>query len=224
MHSISVKLLAALFPLLIFTDIALAGDDRPDKAVCHVCAEHGETHGPEKVNATSTYGEVTYYFCSEKCKESFDADPAGYMLQIFPRPAPRLNARDLSGKSPTLDEYTDAVLLVDFWATWCKPCVEIMPKLQELHATFEEDGFQVLGISIDEDPEKVKKFLAKRNVDYRIAIDDPESPTWGTYGVKAVPTSFLIGRDGQIVARWVGKPNLEEVKKTVSLALEKQHP
>lgn len=211
----AILLLAVACPALL-----QAEEEHPSRAACQVCSQNGESHGPEKVKGMSAYEGKTYYFCSKGCKEAFDADPEGYMPQVFPRPAPPLNSTDLTGQSTGLEEYEGSVLLLDFWATWCKPCVEIMPELQKLQAAHAEKGLRVLGISIDEDPKKVEKFLAKRPVDYRIAIDDPESPTWEAYGVKVVPTSYLIDRTGKIVARWVGKPDLDEVQKAIVSSLE----
>lgn len=196
-----------------------AEEEHPKKAVCQVCSQKGEGHGVEKVAAWSAYQGNTYYFCSEHCREEFDADPAGFLPQVFPRPAEAVNAVDMDGVSVRLSEYEGKVLLLDFWATWCKPCVKIMPRLDALHREHAENGLEVLGISIDEDPETVKDFLEKKNVDYRIAVDDAENPTWSGWSVKAVPTTFLIDRDGNIVARWVGEPDEDALRASVEASL-----
>jgi len=208
--------------LLLAAADAFATEEHPRKAVCTVCSERGESHGPEKVAAMSIHEGIPYYFCSKDCKEAFDTDPAGYMPQVFPRPAAGLAALDLDAQPVVLDDYEGQVLLLDFWATWCKPCVEIMPKLQELQDTYGGRGLHVLGISIDEKADRVREFAEKRNVEYRIAVDDADQPTWAAYGVKAVPTSFLIDRTGNIVARWVGKPDAAAVEEAVARALGKE--
>jgi thiol-disulfide isomerase/thioredoxin len=211
--------ISVLLVSLAMNGPVVAGPEHPKEAVCTVCAEHGESHGPEAVAAMSTYEGTTYYFCSGKCKEGFDADPAGYMPQVFPRPADPVKARDLQDRPVSLGDYKGQVVLVDFWATWCKPCLEIMPKLHELESAYADQGFAVLGLSIDEEPDKVREFVRKRAVPYRIALDDPETPTWAAYRVKAVPTSFLIDREGAIVARWVGKPEIAAVETAIRTSL-----
>ena len=100
-------------------------------------------------------------------------------------------------------------MLLDFWATWCAPCVKSMPELQSVHAKYAARGFAVVGVSIDEGAPaaaKVKKFITARRVTYPIAIDSAKSPAWEAFAVKAVPAAYLLDREGRIVAQWTGAP------------------
>lgn len=127
----------------------------------------------------------------------------------------------------TDDSFSNDVLsssmpvLVDFWATWCKPCVKMMPRLQELHAAWVDSGFVVLGVSIDETDEsddraaKVATFTAKHGIRYPVCVDSGETPAWSTYRVKAVPAMFLIDREGNIVAQWTGEVDGDVVAQEV---------
>ncbi|MBK7190063.1 MAG: redoxin domain-containing protein [bacterium] len=194
--------------------------DGPDKAVCVVCASHGESK-PEKVAASATHEGVTYHFCATDCRDAFVADPAAYLPLPLPRPAPAFTATTPDGGAIALADFAGKVVLVDFWATWCKPCVKMMPRLQELHTAWADSGFMVLGVSVDEIEEgndraaKVAAFTAKHGVHYPVCIDGGETPAWSTYRVKAVPAMFLIDRAGNIVAQWTGEVDGDVVAREV---------
>lgn len=200
---------------------AIAGE-RPDEALCMVCAVHGETE-TEKVKAQSPHDGTTYYFCSEKCKAEFDTDPLAYIPPQLPRPAPDIVVETLDGQDVTADEFDGKVVLVDFWATWCKPCRKSMPELQRLYDEHADDGFTIMGISIDEEKDRTKrvsKYLDKYDISYPIYADAKATPAWLTYRVKAVPAMFLIDREGQIVRQWLGTVDHEDVAADVARLVE----
>ena len=180
-------------------------DDAPKNAVCVVCrVKDGSTH-EEPVKAVRIRDGKVYTFCQQACAEAFDADPAAYMPSALPRPAPALSAADLKGVAVQWDQYRGRIVLLDFWATWCAPCRKSMPELQKLHDRYSKDGFSVLGVSIDEGgPAKVKKFLAAKKYSYPIALDSEKTPTWEAYGVKGIPSAYLVDREGNVVAEWRG--------------------
>jgi len=132
------------------------------EAICVVCQITEGATKPEKIVATSEYQKTTYYFCSKKCKEEFDADPEAYLPLVLPRPAPSFALKNLTGDTVALEKYRGKVVLLDFWATWCKPCVKSMPALQKLHEQFVAKDFSVVGISTDENGKKaVEPFIKK---------------------------------------------------------------
>jgi len=197
-----------------------------EKAVCLVCkVKEGATHA-ETVEASRTHDGIRYGFCSEKCAKEFDADPMAFLPPKFPRPAPALNLTDLEGKA-LRSSLEGNVVLVDFWATWCAPCLKSMPELQALHDRYSGRGFVVVGISIDEKTSatdqvdvRVKKFISKKKITYPIAIDSQTPSVWEQYRVKAVPAAFLLDRRGQIVAQWSGKPpKAAEIEKELTALL-----
>jgi thiol-disulfide isomerase/thioredoxin len=94
------------------------------------------------------------------------------------------------------------VVLIDFWATWCGPCVEEMPNVISAYDTYHAKGFEVIGISLDEDPEALKKFTEANGIKWPMYFD---GKSWGNiiageYGIKGIPATFLINKDGQICA------------------------
>ena len=129
----------------------------------------------------------------------------------------------IDGQKIDVSKMKGKVVLIDFWATWCKPCIEIMPRLQKLHSTYAERGLEVLGVSIDEDDNRIKKInrrVEKLAIAYPIFIDAKEMPAWYQFKVKAIPAMFLLDREGQIVEQWTGKIDPEKVEQAVSRQLD----
>lgn len=213
------QLLFLTTALTIVSGLANAGE-KPDKALCPVCATHGEGE-LEKVKAEAEHDGKAYYFCSEGCKKEFIADTAAYLPPVFPRPAPSFVVETLDG-SDVASDFVGKVTLVDFWATWCKPCEKIMPELQQLSEKYGDKGLQVMGISIDEGEDrasKVSKYLKKRGISYAVYSDAKKTPAWHAYRVKAVPAMFLVDSEGQIVAEWRGKVDHERLTKEIDRLL-----
>lgn len=214
--------------LLLFVlavPVMVQAEKVPNKAICSVCALKGGGHGLEKVRAHSKHDGKAYYFCSEGCKKEFDADPVAYLPPVFPRPAPAFVFETLKGEDVALSDYKDKLLLVDFWATWCKPCVEMMPELQKVYDAHADKGLVVLGVSIDEPKDRIKKvekFVDKVGVSYPILVDAKKVPAWHQFKVKAIPALFLIDGDGQVVAQWTGKIDHTKIEAEVLKQLAKK--
>jgi peroxiredoxin len=106
---------------------------------------------------------------------------------------------DLSGSTVTNADFSGRVVLVDFWATWCKPCEESFPFYASLHETLGKDGFAVVAISVDAEDEVVKRFLARRPVPFTV-LRDPEGKTPRSIegAIETMPTAVLLGRDGRV--------------------------
>ena len=112
--------------------------------------------------------------------------------------APEFRLPQLGGKgSVELARYRGKVVYLDFWASWCPPCLTSLPLLEEMRKEFPGDQFQVLAINVDRDPRKALEFLARRPVGYPSA-SDPEGVWPERFGIPTMPTSFLIDRGGVI--------------------------
>lgn len=123
------------------------------------------------------------------------ADPA--------RQAPDFTLKDPSGKTVALSAERGHVVLLNFWATWCDSCKTEIPSLKNLQGR-SGGRFVVLAVSVDEDPAKVPPFLKKYGLDFPIAYADQAGAVERAYAVRDLPTTFLIGPDGQIERRYVG--------------------
>jgi len=136
------------------------------------------------------------------------------------RKAPAWKLKDLDGKEVGSEQFKGKVLVVDFWATWCVPCIGEIPGYIDLEKKYGADGLAIVGISVDQkSPAAVKKFAQTKGVNYTIVMaDENVSDAFG--GIEAIPTTFLIGRDGRIVHRKKGAMSHEAYEELVVEALK----
>ncbi len=118
--------------------------------------------------------------------------------------APEFRIKDLEGREVRMSDLKGKVVLVNFWATWCKPCTLEIPWLIELQKKYGEKGFTVVGIAMDEEGAKVvAPYAHQAKINYPIWIGDEDVATkFG--GILGIPTSFLVSKDGRIVERYLG--------------------
>ncbi|NCA10905.1 TlpA family protein disulfide reductase [bacterium] len=110
----------------------------------------------------------------------------------------------LSGKPFDQKALAGKVVLVDFWATWCGPCVAEIPNVLEQYQKYHAQGFEVVGVSLDEDREALEKFVADQKIPWPILYEKPAGEGWRHplatfYGISGIPTVILIGRDGNVI-------------------------
>ena len=128
--------------------------------------------------------------------------------------APDFALTDFNGKPLRLADYRGKLVLLNFWASWCGPCLEEMPRLSALQRNYGARGLQVIGVSMDDEAAAAKGLLAKRPVDYPIALGDEKlGERYG--GILGLPQSFLIDRHGLILARYKGEADISQIEATV---------
>ena len=134
--------------------------------------------------------------------------------------APDFALKDSDGKVVHLSDYKGKVVVLDFWATWCGPCRIEIPWFTDLQRNQKDKGFEVLGVSMDDEGwEVVKPFLSEVGVNYRVVMgNDSTAQAYG--GVDALPTTFLIDRDGKIAAVHVGLANKKDIVDGVEKLLQ----
>ena len=148
--------------------------------------------------------------------------PAALCLVVLPLAAHAADAAPdatlyaLDGKPFTLTSLRGKVVLLDFWASWCAPCRKSFPFLDELQKTHANAGLQVVGLTLEEDTDAVTGFLASVPVNFTIARDTSER-AGEAFGVVAMPTTFLIDREGRVAARFEGGD--ESVHKKIEAAV-----
>ncbi len=122
-----------------------------------------------------------------------------------------LNGKTLEGKPLSLDSYKGKVVLLDFWATWCGPCVGELPNVQTNYKTYHPQGFDIVAVSLDEDKDALTSFIKAKAMPWPQIFDGKgwEAGDAKAYGVQAIPFSLLIGKDGKIAAVNPRGPALE---------------
>ena len=120
--------------------------------------------------------------------------------------APDFSIKADNGKTVTARDFGGKLLVLNFWATWCQPCVQEVPSLDNLQRKLGSKGLVVLGVSEDKDPEAYKEFLARFHVTYMTARD-PAVSIKPRYGTVQIPESYLIDSNGKVVEKIVGEAN-----------------
>ncbi len=125
--------------------------------------------------------------------------------------APEFTLRVSGGPDAELAALRGRVVFVNFWATWCPPCREEAPSLERLYVSLREEGFEVLGISIDSEADEaaVERFAQEFGLTFPVPRD-PGKRVYGAYQVSGVPETFLVDRDGRVLERFVGPQNWDD--------------
>ena len=137
--------------------------------------------------------------------------------------APAFTLPDLSGDKVTLEQFRGNVVILDFWAIWCVPCLKAIPQMIQVQEKFKDKGLVVLGISLD-DPQKIDdlsllEFKKRRKINYRILRGTEQVTEEYFRGIRLeIPTLFIIDRDGMIVDRHKGF-DLGDVEKVLQKVL-----
>jgi peroxiredoxin len=133
--------------------------------------------------------------------------------------APDFTVTDIQGKKLSLSDYKGKVVLLDFWATWCAPCLEEIPHFIEMQQSLGPQGFQTIGISMDDGPKPVERFYQEHKLNYPVAVGDSKlADSYG--GLYGLPVTFVINRDGQIRKKFVGGTDPALIQQEVMAALK----
>jgi len=131
-------------------------------------------------------------------------------------------AFDLPGKDGAvqLAKYQGKLVYVDFWASWCGPCRQSFPWMNEMQARYGAKGLQVVGVNLDAKTDDARRFLAETPARFAIAFD-PAGATPRAYGIKGMPSSVLIGPDGKVLYEHVGfkEADRAELEQVIQKAL-----
>ncbi len=129
--------------------------------------------------------------------------------------APDFELESLTGGRVRLSDYLGRVVILNFWATWCRPCVLETPDLVDLYNNYRERGLMVLGVSVDQNPRSVlQPFIQRYQIGYPILLNDQRAAAaYG--GITSIPTTFLIDRQGMIRKQYVGYQQKSVVEEAI---------
>ena len=130
--------------------------------------------------------------------------------------APNIRLPSLDGEI-NLEELRGKVVYLDFWASWCKPCIKSFPWMHHLKTTYQAQGFEIVAVNLDKEKRPAEEFLKLVDVNFIVAFD-PEGKSAEDYQLRGMPSTYLIGRDGRLYASHIGfreedKPKLESAIK-----------
>jgi thiol-disulfide isomerase/thioredoxin len=161
--------------------------------------------------------DIARRLCALACEAGAPAEVRDHFadrmarLALIGKPAPPIAAVDIDGKPVSLADFAGKVVLVDFWATWCPPCVASIPALDAMARKYQNKGFVILGVNVDAMHENVqeasktlpvvRRFLVRHRVTWTNLLNGQGASDFASaYGVEQIPANFLVGRDGKIVA------------------------
>jgi len=143
------------------------------------------------------------------------------------QPAFDFSLPDLTGKIHSMDEFNGQITVINFWATWCPPCVEEVPKLNRLYGRYKTSGIGIIGIAMDKDSlNLLDQFLKKNTVSYLILVGNEQALanlSTGALGknFQGIPTTLLMDKKGQIYKRFDGSFDIEQLEEGLKALLNK---
>ncbi len=152
-------------------------------------------------------------------------------ISLVGQELPLENMVNVEGQPIDPNTFKDKVVLVDFWATWCGPCIAEFPNMEETYAAYKDQGFEIIGVNLDDNVEDVKQFLAQQKLPWTIALPADaekrgfENPLAAQCGVDAIPFMLLLDRTGKVAAIHTRGPRLEtELRKLLNINTEGDAP
>lgn len=110
---------------------------------------------------------------------------------------------NIANTHKTLNDFKGKLVYLDFWASWCVPCRNSFPFMNQMLSKYQNKGLEIIAVNLDKDISQVRKFLAKYSANFKISYDST-GETAEKFNVRAMPTSFLISRNGEIIATHAG--------------------
>lgn len=157
------------------------------------------THGKQAISLLTRFSSLALLTVTT----SVFASDLTHQDQAEQAPNAEIALPTLTGETMTLSDYKGHVVLLDFWASWCGPCRESFPWMNEIQAKYADQGLKVIAINLDQDPQLARDFINRTPAHFSILLDS-QAQMPDAFGVIGMPTSYLIDTDGKIRDQHVG--------------------
>ncbi len=127
---------------------------------------------------------------------------------------------DLNNDEVTLSDYIGNVVVLNFWGTWCPPCVDEIPSIIEVNNDYKDKNVEIIGVSVGDDISILKQFVEENNINYTILVDGTIDNTENMYNVRAFPTTFFIDTEGNIENKIIGEMTTDQLINEIEKVLE----
>ncbi|MCJ7579572.1 MAG: TlpA family protein disulfide reductase [Candidatus Aminicenantes bacterium] len=172
----------------------------------------------EVLGDEETAHETFFQLKNEYPSSDFAAEADALLISLKLRVGadfPDFQVIDIEGKALSLAQFKNKVVLIDFWATWCPPCVDEMPNIVKTYKMYHDKGFEIIGISLDQNKNRFLKFLEENNMTWRQYYDGKggNNELARKYSIDSIPSTFLLNANGKIIAKNLRGSSLEEAIK-----------
>ncbi len=175
----------------------------------------------EQAAAQVAYGPWRLHGAPEPKIPESDGSSSGSESPLVGKPAPDFTLELLGGKSFHLAEAKGKVVLLDFWATWCGPCLQAMPQVEAVAEEFKDRGVQLVAVNLQEDPKQITAMLERHKMHPTVALDR-DGAVAQKYEANAIPQTVIIDREGKVARLFVGGgPQLgDQLREALKAVLE----
>jgi cytochrome c biogenesis protein CcmG, thiol:disulfide interchange protein DsbE len=128
--------------------------------------------------------------------------------------------KDMYGRDVKLADYRGKVLLINFWATWCGPCQAEIPAFVDLQAKYKKQGFEIVGISINDEMHQLPPFAREFRINYPLLVGLDRDDVLDAFGpIGAIPVTMIVGRDGKMCYKKLGLADVDQVEREIKSLL-----
>lgn len=172
-----------------------------------------------KTTSTSTYSSEGNQNISDKSNTGSNnnkttENSVGINQNSIKTKAKDFKLKDLNGKELSLSDLKGKKVFLNFWATWCPPCRAEMPEIEKLYQETKNSDLVIVAVDIGEPLSDVKTFIDNNKYNFKVLLDSDQSIS-EQYGISAIPTSFFIDKEGNIVSKTMGEMNIDQMKEHI---------